>query len=715
MPPGTFIGPHVPTIYDVAAWPALHQVWITWKITTPTGPSATLSDGMEHIGYAIYRGEPCPNCLSGNYTWYLEGRVFDEDARGQRLKDLETITANNETLTIPDATGASKVLTQNERVFASTPHNDLVDVVYSVQPVFLYRNGTQACDTYSAFPVNPVGSEISEPVSYNIPVQPTPPAPRVGVAPVVQKTGVLTVQFPDDNGSFITGNFPYTIYCLWIDGSNTPDLPRNDIDIMANAGRNGTPHLFVKYEPDPNLPIPIRAKISPYADLGGANAIIDNPPTGLVHVLHGGGQDVFKFSPGGMPPLDLIPYTSHLVAHDDALYAIGGSCEVVSKSTAWFGYAKFYDAFKHPSNNVQPQGNNTVYNFTQRRVMFINQWLLETNDNVFDPENVSLIGFSMGSHGASHISRTFPNEFASVVLNAHSAVPINPSIYQDVALGASDPDNTICNLNNGTGSPVTMRDVWVYNNKLSGARDYPMIKQILGKTDNNDLQQWQTETITQIDIATEDQGWGLQFFFDQRDHGGTDPNTFWATSPYGFINRSAQLAANWQTRYRKSKSYPAFYKVRPGDTSAVSTSDTRIPDLGDGSNPDVNPCDVQTGDDAGTIGGHIGWFRLEEEQFRWSVDAFLIGPNMPPPAFSPYSPKDHSPAKFAAAHMTVRKNGVFDPPIGKQILVTITKLGNPNVTQPTFIVEPSDPDKLIRIDQDIKLFDDALVRIELTY
>jgi len=137
-----------------------------------------------------------------------------------------------------------------------------------------------------------------------------------------------------------------------------------------------------------------------------------------------------------------------------------------------------------------------------------------------------VIGFSLGSHGASVLGRTYPREFSTVSLIAHSSVVLNPSTYQDVALGAADPENLESNLEIDERH-IPMSEVWRYNYPLSGDRDYPMIRQLLGKNDVNDLQMWGEAALNEVNRAFEELGWGLQFFWDLRNHSGTDPEGYW--------------------------------------------------------------------------------------------------------------------------------------------------------------------------------------------
>lgn len=645
-------------IANVTSWNFGGQVWIRWEDNS-TGPNI--------IGYRIYKIDTSSSIPNTWDAWTEIGSVFKEDATGERLRELTPLVTagSNRALRYPNPNGNLLQLASNERLFVETPQQNQ-QVFYAIRRVRRVEVNPDSCFIENEAGVIDTPSVGPTPLDFAF-------SSGIRIQPVLQKAAEYHTEIKDSVGVLQPDTFPYKIYCHWIDGKSDHASGRADYPVMGSASRNGVPFFFVVWEPSGGLP----------------------PDFGAVHALHGGGGKASNWKPGAGWAIDLVPNNNIMISHDDNNFnVLGGECWPIQKHTWWFGYPSQYDAFQFVSlNRSLAQAGDSVINYTQRRVMWVQDWLINGGQySGFSPAYTAIMGFSLGGHGTSHISRAFPDTFSTATMfsyNPRSPGPtgLNAS-WRKRAFGAGLSPSPRTNLVNSDG-PVLIQDVWNYNNRISTSRDLPILRHIHGRLDTNDLQAWDANLVEQV-LKMDEGGDGLNFFWDGRKHVAFKPNRYFAAAPYGFDDKTVQTDLHWQMRFRNDYSYPGFY-LFDADPGAG-----RLPDIGTGLPTNA--------DNKGSFGGFIGWENPYEDSQEWYVDAFLIS-NEPE-----YSDKDACLWDSATAYMTVRRNQFFTPAGGTQINYfiynpdnTLERFGNGQVTVET--------DGLIRLEDSIKLFQGKKTRI----
>lgn len=412
-------------------------------------------------------------------------------------------------------------------------------------------------------------------------------------------------------------------YNLWLLGRQDESTGRPDYPVMANAFKNGMPAMFIVSE-------------SGTMDTTGNRRI---PAT---HWLHGGGGTANGTLPNRFLALNISPVLGISVSHNDDFYhlvqtdtgAVGSSSR-----TAWFGWTRAHNPF-NPSFQAAP--GDTIINYTQRRILWINQWLIR-NYRV-DPGRVALQGYSMGSAGVSALAKAYPNLFSTVCAfnNGYRRV-FEETI---VAIQGTVEDNLPTNLLNRNNENIGINEVFDLNTPLSNARDYPLFRTWAGKNDQNDRMHWGPDLVEQY-IKADSLGWGMQISWDERPHTYDSLYFHWI---YGlsYIVQTYRDNLAYQELFSSKQSFPAFFNHR---------LDHKNNDPGTG----IQGINMGDGDNWGTWGGFHNWdlSTLVDEPARWEVTAWLT-------TNAPFQ-HDITTDVYLTADLAIRKPQEFKPGPGIQL------------------------------------------------
>ncbi|HEX9653472.1 MAG TPA: sulfatase, partial [bacterium] len=240
-----------------------------------------------------------------------------------------------------------------------------------------------------------------------------------------------------------------TTYYMWADGRDNHWEGRPDFPIMANHHKNGMPSFFIVSEAK-NLPA------------GNVSA---------VHWLHGGGGTASQSLPTTRTAINIEPQDGLLVAHNDDFFrrvlVNGVPTKVTEHSNSWFfGWAKNHNPFE--ATQTIPVESDTIINYTQRRLIWINDWLIRNRD--VDPERVAIQGHSMGAAGTTALAKVFPNKFATACIFNNGFGGPEPGDQGELLFGTSE-QNRPTNLVNRKGETVLIYDVFNLSTPTALERD----------------------------------------------------------------------------------------------------------------------------------------------------------------------------------------------------------------------------------------------------
>ncbi len=286
--------------------------------------------------------------------------------------------------------------------------------------------------------------------------------------------------------------YPFAIFNMWADGRDNDAAGRPDFPVMGNRHKHGAPHIFIVA-----------------AQQGG-------PPPGPLPAtifLHGGGgaegePGARTFLPPNSPEFGLIPTGGLIITHEDRMYRErlpGGAL-----GTQWFGYYRRMDAF-FP---VIPMSADTVINYTQRRVVWINDWL--ARNGTIDSTRLSVMGHSNGARGARYLMKVYPQKFSSVTMFTsitRGGVALISNLLGDDSL------NLPTNLRDRKGQAVRMNQLWDLTSTFAPARDLPLTRLYAGKRDlENPNSVWDASLVGEL--RKEDSlSYGMHIYWDERKHG----------------------------------------------------------------------------------------------------------------------------------------------------------------------------------------------------
>ena len=562
---------------NVRAWSAAGQVFVVWRV-----------DATAPLTYNVYRSST-PVTSTAQAT--LAGRVFEPEWTGARLK----LVSGSATWRIPAAGGGTYQLAANEGLFVYTPRAGASEYFAVV------KNGITAISTTNrtAAPVAVVYDPVNAPVTCHL-----------------QLSGTTT------------RDYPFRTYAMWVDGRDDPSDARPDFPVLANAGKNGAPHVFTVYEPQGGLPL------GPY------------PATVC---LHGGGDlgshwswnpESFHYANTGAVPVGGIT-----VAMDDRIYFAVNGVVNPDRPTYWFGWHTALD----PVNNTPPGNNALVVPYTMRRVMWTIDWLQTRSPYAIDPDRTSIMGNSMGGVGTLLLSRWRPDRFSAATSN----VPVIYTPDPGLRLWGTEQQNLPTTEIGPDGQPIRVNTFFDYNQRLSPTqRDFPLTRIYKGRCDESDAF-WSGDVITLFNAMTTSR-WGTHFYWDNRDHTASDWTTDNPTTPcpdigqWVFPVRTERPSPPSQARFRASQSFPGFFN---DDQNPALPG--RQPSLGNGS--------VSDGDPWGTWCGYFDWDvdTIFDTPTGWACTIFLVGQSM--------VSVDNFPGTTSTTSVTIRKPRQFRPAAGTSI------------------------------------------------
>ena len=306
--------------------------WLVWEDTMPYPKT-----------YSIYKASVQITDISAAGQ---TGRIFEKDWIAYKLKKVWDTTL---TWTIPDGSGGTYTLQDNESLFIYTPHEAKPEYFAVV------RDGDSA-----------IGAQNS-------------------VGPVTQTIEKVQchMQLSDT-----LDNAPFRVFAHWIDGRGNRDVGRTDYPVMANEHFNGIGQMFRIWE----FPIGERPELVP-----------------LVIALHGGGGWFGNFKPGSDGVYKSFMASAMFFCPDDGLDVKTPDRVKIQKSY-WLGFWEDYNRFLLPEEQAIPD-TGLVINYTMRRVIWELDWLIE-NEKI-DPKRISLMGGSMGGRGANYLAHAYPEHFAA--------------------------------------------------------------------------------------------------------------------------------------------------------------------------------------------------------------------------------------------------------------------------------------------------------------
>jgi predicted peptidase len=573
---------------NVRAWHAKGQTWVVWD-----------AGATPNYAYSVFRST---NTFTSTTQAMLCGTPLNREFNASRLK-LANASA---TWRVPTPGGGTYQLTATEGLFVYTPHaaaNEFFAVV-------TYGTTSVPAGAITTSAVVQGYDPVNDPVQCHVQLQ-----------------GTLPVQGQ--------GSYPYTVYSMWVDGRDDPNDARPDFPVLANAPKNGAPHLFAIYEP---------------SSLTGLPAT----PFPATLQLHGGGSWGHYW--GWRPSNTYYANTGHLpigginIAHDDRVYRAAQGVVSEDSPSYWFGW---YSTMPAINPVGQPPDNAVVVPYTARRLIWIQDWIEQRSAYAgrIDPKRVSVMGTSMGGFGTHLLCRYKPERFSA----GSAFVPVmgNPDTGASMKWFGSTTQN-LATVEMFNGVPLRVNDFCSPMARLSPLRDRALTRFYRGRQEvDNDLTKygWEDSDIPGQYRALNDLGVGVHLYWDNRDHGPTGWATDEATPPEVDIGewvapvRTERSDASYQGKFRADQSYPGIFN---DDQDTVTAG--RQPDIGNGTHNDGAPW--------GTWSGYYDWdtTNITESATQWACTMYLVGQST--------RSVDNYPGTTATCDVSVRKPQQFKPVAG---------------------------------------------------
>ncbi len=582
--------------FNVRAWYAQGQVFVVWQFPAP--PAAP-TDTVE-----IYAS---PAAQVNVAFMQQVGRLFFPEYTGSRLAQLQP----NARLLIPTPAGGTYRLAIDEGVFVYTPHaaGNLFFAAVDTGAVVV-NAGNSAATAFNYDPVN-------EPVR--------PHWQFAGATP---------------------GGYPYAAYVVWADGQDNYNNSRPDFPILANAAKNGVPHVFTITRPNNALP---------------------TTPLSCLLAIHGGEGEYELFRPGVAARANLaLELTDGIVVTPDDSIFFNQLGAMVRMNTSWFGYVSNFDPFTALLRPAPPN-DSIVVDYTARRVHWILDWLLSANSpHPIDRQRVAMIGHSGGGRGTSLLTRLRPERFAAAVVHTPASDLSVDDGGRDNPLRGNWDQNLETNVIGPAGLPLKSVELFTMTTRISSTlRDFALTRFFYGKRDEKDAASWSSTQRAVVD-ALNDAGVGYMVSWDEREHGVElwDNETNDATDAHaGPWPDVAQWIAPVRSErdtgqylvdaYRADQSYPGQFNADADAALALRQ-------------PDPGPGDPDLGDAWGTWGGYLDWdtSSISESSARWACTLFLTG-------LSSVS-VDNSPYAEITMDIAPRKSRVFNPAAGARMRWKVT-------------------------------------------
>jgi YVTN family beta-propeller protein len=575
----------VRTQSSIRAWNANGQVFVVWKTKTPVP-----------LTYNIYMSPDPVSTVAGAVKI---GSLFEPEWRGKRL----TLARPDARWSIPDGNGGKYQLASDEGLFVYTPHDTATVYFYVNQnsETQLSEAGRTAERIFVRY------SPADEPVTCH-----------------EQFSGVT------EQG------FPYTVFAMWADGREDPNDRRPDIPVMANADKNGAPHVFAVFQPQNGLPA------------GSYPAVV---------CLHGGGQQgsYWAYSPnsGHYRNTGNVPVDGVTIAFDDRLFLAANGMVNEDRPSNWFGWHTGLNAVS-ASN---PPASAVVVPYTLWRLMWTIDWLIQSSSYKIDGRRVAAMGNSMGGTGTLLLTRWKPERFSA-------ATAFVPPHYTPET-GSRLFGNTQTNLKTTETGPggvlIRVNDFFNPAIRISAvSRDYCLTRIYRGRCD--EAAEWGVQHI-QLYNSLNNTGLGVHLYWDNRDHTASDWTTDDAQTPCPDIGqwvspvRTLKSGVAYQSRFRSDQSYPGFF------------NDDQKFDLA-GRQPSIGNGNVNDGDAWGTWAGYYEWDAnsISDTITQWAATLYLTGQ-------SPVA-VDNYPADTSMCDVSVLKPVWFRPAPGTPLRWRLMRLSD---------------------------------------
>lgn len=457
-------------------------------------------------------------------------------------------------------------------------------------------------------------------------------------------------------------------FAMWALGRQDENAGRPDFPVMANAAKNGMPSMFILSQ-------------SLALDTTGGKKIP------MTHWFHGGGMVARQFLPDRARHINVEPIQGISVSHNDdfAVKTITETGDTVFTSgrSLWFGWSKSHNPF---DQNFNAGSGDTIINYTQRRILWINEWLLAHFP--IDPYRVALQGYSMGSAGASALGKAFPDRFSTVcAFNNGYRSGTDPT--SEAILG-SILENLPTNLRRSPTDVVRVNEVFDLTTPTSPARDFPLFRTWAGKNDTNERMYWSPDLVAQYRLA-DSLGTGAQISWDERMHTYPVLGMHWIHGETPDQQTSLDDLA-FQEFARSDESYPAFFNHR---------LDAKNNDPGFG----IIGINNGDGDNWGTWGGYHRWENIQENNASWQTTAWLES--------NAVFDSENCPHDFLTADLAIRKPKQFKPTTGTLVYWRVTDFFTNQVLQNgTATIQASD----LTIIPQVQVFREDIrkVRIEVS-
>ncbi len=538
--------------------------------------------------YAVY-AKPTAFASTANATFVGRPHKFEYVCAALK-EQLDTAA----TPRIPGPAGAGKYLLKStEALFVFTPHQAgslfFAVVADNATTVTAGQNITLAA---VPFPYNPV----ADPVECHL--QATFPSP------------------------FAPG-FACFAFMMWADGRQNQWENRPDFPVMANAAKNGMPSLFF-----------ISAPV-------GLDTM---QPFSLSVWLHGGGGTARQSLAGSRADVNIKPVEGILLAHDDNLLGWRDQTPPVpDMPSLHFGWRKNYDPFT--SDNL-PTGLDTIVNYTQRRYLWTDSWLIK-HFNI-DPARIQVHGHSMGSFGATALVKCYPEHYASATIFNNGFDGPEPGSM--VAVFGEPTLNFPTNLKNRVGETIHQRQLFNLLDNCAPVRDLPLIRHWHSKNDKDGTMRWDPYVVENFQKA-DSLGIGVQSMWSERAHGmdtGPAYNDHWFNGNLPAEQTAVDNVAFAESRFRADQSCLAFFNHR---------LDPQNNDPGTG----VSGINNGDGDNWGAWGG---WHRWNSDGITdlpggWSAVTWLES--------NAVFANDNCPHNSLKASLAIRKPQLFKPAPGKTL------------------------------------------------
>ncbi len=542
------------------------------------------------LTYAVYKGD---SAFTSTDDAQLLGRPFRSEYLPAELK-LQ-VQDSTITYTIPAADGTTYTLAANEALFVETVE-ETGQAWYAVT-----EWGETAAEAGN--------NETPSSVAYNFDPMEEP------------------VNCHWQHTEIVGGGNPVKWFCMWSLGKQELEAGRPDFPVTANLPKNGMPSFFA---------------------VGEAIGMdtLNGQRIPATHWLHGGGGQATQYLPNKAKHFNIRPEHGLVVAHnDDCSRMYESTLHPYVGSSTWFGWPNIMNPFD-PGYIALP--GDTIYNYTQRRLLWINSWLVRAYRA--DPTRLSLQGYSMGSGGVLALAKAYPNVFATVsVFNNGFRHPTGEASRQMVGWAE---DNLPTNLKNEDGDAFHIADFWTLNTRTSSVRDWPMLFVWAGKNDSNERMHWGPDVVAAYRLA-DSLGTGMQLYWDERPHTYGNLGMHWI---HDFTPTGQTLwdDLTYQQEFRSNQSFPAFFRHQQDPQNHDPGLGLQGSGLGDG-------------EDWGTWGGWHQWDAgtVTDEIGEWSVTAWLTN--------DAEFAADNCPYQALTADLAIRRPQQFQPLEGTLLQWSVTR------------------------------------------